>query len=390
MLRGGYGIFYANLNPALAQFVPTNLPEIGQNKLALFFQLPPPGVAFPFPDLSAAPNLFNTWAMKKDWDGTYTQQWNLNIQQAVGKTMVFEVGYVGNRALHVLTAGNGQELNPFDPPGGVVRSRYPAFGSILLQNPCCNANYNGLQASFKRQASAFTFGAHYTWSHAFDESTLTFASVAQDPDDLRAEYATADYDVRHNFVLYYDYQVPKLGRLPRWLGEGWGIRGITAMRSGLPVGVVCGCDSRGIGAATGRPDIVPGVPVQLSNSSAPGIQINREAFTMPAPGTFGNAPRNPLAGPAAFNSDFGLSKIFRLTETQRLEFRAEMFNIFNTPQFVNPAANLGGPQPGTWPVTFDPATNWNSATFGQSFNTINTNAGFGSNRQVQFALKYDF
>ncbi len=372
VVRGGFGLFFANLNPALAQFVPSNLPTIGQNYFALFFQAPL--VGYPPTDISQfSPGVLPLWAMKKKWDGTYTMQWNLGVQQAFGKTMALEVGYVGNRSLHVLTAGNGQELNPVDPPGGIVRSRYPTFSSILMQNPCCNANYHALQVSFKRQASAFTFGAHYTWSHAFDEATLTFAAVAQDPDNLRAEYANADYDVRHNLVFYYYYQVPKPRKVPAWLGEGWQINGITGLRSGLPVNVVCGCDSRGIGAATGRPDIVPGVPLRPPNSSPPGVQINISAFAVPAAGSFGNARRNILAGPAAYNSDFGLSKIFRLTENQRIQFRAEMFNIFNTPQFANPDANLASP-----------------STFGQSFSTINTNSGFGSNRQVQFALKYLF
>jgi hypothetical protein len=365
VLRGGYGIFFANLNPALAQYLPSNLPDIGQNGFALF---PPAG--FPFPDLSGG-SVLPVWAMKKDWDGTYTQQWNLGVQRGIGKTMVLEASYIGNRALHLLTAGNGQELNPINPATGT--RPYPAFASIAMQNPCCNANYHGLQASFRRQAAAFTFGAHYTWSHAHDENTLTFAPMAQNPGDLtRGEYATADYDVRHNFVLFADYQLPKLDKVPALLGEGWSIRGITSMRSGLPVTVICGCDPTGNGSATGRPDLVPGVSLRPSSDSIPGNQINIAAFTTPV-GHFGDARRNLLAGPAVFNTDFGISKTFRLRESQRIEFRAEMFNIFNTPQFANPEANLASP-----------------ATFGQTFSTITTNAGFGSNRQVQFALKYGF
>jgi hypothetical protein len=365
VLRGGYGIFFANLNPALAQYIPSNLPGVGQNGFALF-----PSVGFPFPNLSGG-SVLPVWAMKKDWNGTYTQQWNLGVQRGLGKTMVFELSYIGNRALHVLTAGNGQELNPVDPTTGL--RPYTAFASIQMQNPCCNANYHGLQASFRRQAAAFTFGAHYTWSHAHDENTLTFAAQAQNPADLtRGEYATADYDVRHNFVFYTDYQVPKLGHFPAWLGEGWSIRGITTMRSGLPITVTCGCDPVGNGSATGRPDLVPGVPLRPADYSVPVNQINLAAFTTPV-GHFGDVRRNLLAGPAVYNTDFGVSKIFRLRESQRMEFRAEMFNIFNTPQFANPEANLASP-----------------ATFGQTFGTIATNAGFGTNRQMQFALKYNF
>jgi len=365
VLRGGYGIFFANLNPALAQYVPSNLPGVGQNGFALF-----PPVGFPFPNLSGG-SVFPVWAMKKDWKGTYTEQWNLGVQRGIGQTMVFELSYIGNRARHLLTAGNGQEINPIDPATGL--RRYPAFASIAMQNPCCNANYHGLQASFKRQAAAFTFGAHYTWSRAHDENTLTFASPAQNPDDItHGEYATADYDVRHNFVFYADYQVPELGKVPAWLGKGWSIRGITSMRSGLPITVICGCDPTGNGSATGRPDLVPGVSLRPSDYSVPGNQINFAAFATPV-GHFGDARRNLLTGPAVYNTDFAVTKLFRLTETQRIEFRAEVFNILNTPQFANPEANTASP-----------------ATFGQTFSTITTNSGFGSNRQVQFALKYSF
>jgi hypothetical protein len=173
-------------------------------------------------------------------------------------------------------------------------------------------------------------------------------------------------------VFYTDYQVPKLGKAPAWLGEGWSIRGITTMRSGLPVTVICGCDPTGNGSATGRPDLVPAGSLRPSNYSVPDNQVNLAAFAVPS-GHFGNARRNLLAGPAVYNTDFGVSKAFRLTESQRMEFRAEMFNIFNTPQFENPEANLASP-----------------ATFGQTFGTIATNAGFGTNRQMQFALKYQF
>lgn len=150
------------------------------------------------------------------------------------------------------------------------------------------------------------------------------------------------------------------------------MRGITSMRSGLPITVICGCDPVGNGSATGRPDIVPGVPLRPTNYSVPGNQMNLAAFATPV-GHFGDAARNLLAGPAVYNTDFGISKVFSLTESQRIEFRAEMFNIFNTPQFANPEANTASP-----------------ATFGQTFSTITTNSGFGSNRQVQFALKYSF
>jgi hypothetical protein len=94
---------------------------------------------------------------------------------------------------------------------------------------------------------------------------------------------------------------------------------------------------------------------------------------MPAAGTFGNAGRNLLKGPAVYNWDFSLFKNFRVKEGQTLQFRAEMFNIFNTPQFHIPSADISSP-----------------ATFGQSFYILPAAGGFWSNRQIQFALRYNF
>jgi hypothetical protein len=102
--------------------------------------------------------------------------------------------------------------------------------------------------------------------------------------------------------------------------------------------------------------------------------INPAAFVTPlGTGQFGDSGRNMLRGPALLNWDFSVFKKFKVRESQLLEFRAEIFNVFNTPEFSNPAANVSAP-----------------ATFGQSFSTITTPVGFPSQRQIQLALKYFF
>jgi hypothetical protein len=157
------------------------------------------------------------------------------------------------------------------------------------------------------------------------------------------------------------------------IGEGWQLNGITTMRSGLPFTVVCGCDSAGIGASTARPNVVSGVSERPSNFNLPSNQLNFAAFSVPAPGTYGNLGRNTLRGPSAYNWDFSLFKNFKVTEKQTVQFRSEFFNIFNTPQFSNPNAALNAP-----------------VIFGQTLTTIPAVGGFGSNRQIQFALRYGF
>ena len=101
--------------------------------------------------------------------------------------------------------------------------------------------------------------------------------------------------------------------------------------------------------------------------------FNVAAFAPNALGTFGSSGKNILRGPRLFNTDLSLLKDFKITESQTLQFRAETFNLFNTPQFGTPGANISAP-----------------VNFGRSTSTISTPAGFGTNRQNQFALRYSF
>ena len=153
------------------------------------------------------------------------------------------------------------------------------------------------------------------------------------------------------------------------------MNGITVMRSGLPVNITCGCDSAGIGATTARPNYVSGTSMKPLNFDIPSGQININAFSVPARGNFGNLGRNTFTGPAAYNWDFSLFKTFHISEHKTVQFRAESFNLFNTPAFSNPAASLNAP-----------------ATFGKSTSTLTTvgQGAFGTNRQTQFALRLNF
>ena len=280
-----------------------------------------------------------------------------------------QVGYIGNRGLHLSASRNINRLI-----AGTANRPYPAFGNITVPTNDTVSSYNAMQASFRRRFHhGLTFNVNYTWAHTLDEGGVAFGSGAQDDTNYRAEYGNADYDVRHNLEFDYTYQLPAAPMLPGWLGRGWQVNGITQMRSGLSVNVTCGCDSALIGTASARPNLVPGVPLQPCGVDIPGNQFNIAAFTKPPNGSFGNVGRNILKGPSAYNFDFSLFKDFKVREHQAVQFRAEMFNIFNTPQFGNPGANLSAPN-----------------NFGKSLGTISTPAGFGTNRQVQFALRYSF
>jgi len=378
VLRGGFGMFYADYNSADAQFLPTNVPGFAHNYQAAT-SAALPLVGFPATNISGLTGTFNPTSFNKDWKNAYTESWNLNIQQGFGQSMVLQVGYVGNRGLHFSTTQQG---NPIVDPATGARF-FPDFGPVTYYSAGLITNYNALQVTFKRQFSkGLTFNVNYTYGKYLDDVGNSFGptATAQNPANPMGEYGPSDYDARHVLEFNYTYELPKPHAFPGWLG-GWQVNGITAMQSGQPVTVLCSCDPTGIGEATARANIVPGVPFYTGNPW-PGTPdkpvINPAAFVSPGnyptgTGQFGDSSRNMLRGPAYFNWDFSVFKKFKVRESQSLEFRAEFFNLFNTPQFSQPASDISAP-----------------ATFGQSFSTINTPVGFPTQRQIQLALKYSF
>jgi len=365
VIRAGYGLFHVYLNAAEVQFLPTNVAGFG-NRYEFNIQSDPSIKAFPFPDISRFPAATTKYAFNKDWRRAYTQQWNLNIQRSIlDQNTIVQIGYVGSNGVNLNRAIQG---NLFVP--GTTFRRIPGVGSIDYQIGGSNSSYHSLQTAFKRRMSrGLQFDAYYTWSHAMDNG---FGN-GQIPWDRRAEWASADHDARHNLTFSYLYELPRFQSGPNWLLNGWQINGITSMRSGHPVTPTTNRDPFGIGVVTARANIVPGVEIRPTNYDIATNQFNIAAFAPPPNGQWGNAGRNILVGPAAFNWNMSLFKRFQVTERQRVEFRAEAFNLFNTPQFNPPSSAITSP-----------------ATFGRSLSTISASGGFGSYRQIQLGLKYNF
>ena len=373
VIRGGYGIFYTSINPAVAQFEPTNNGNFSQQRLVTIFDNPLL-TAFPATNISSAPVSGLFVPIPKDYKTPYNQDWNLNIQQGIGQSTVLQVAYIGNKGTHYSVFTDPNRIDP------VTHTRpYPNFASMLEYWGCCNTSYEALQVSLKRRFShRLAFNVNYTYGHSLDQGEFGFGSRPNDDHRLYLEHGSSDFDVKHQLEFDYTYELPAAPLLPKWLGGGWQANGITVMRSGLPVQIISGVDTAGVGSDQGlaygpRPNYVAGQDLRPSNYSLPFNQININALSVPATGTFGNLGRNVYRGPSIFNWDFSLFRNFPIRERQRIEFRAEMFNIFNTPEFDRPQANLSAP-----------------ATFGQSLSTILSAGGFGSSRQIQFGLKYLF
>jgi carboxypeptidase family protein len=366
VVRGAYGIYYVNFNATLVQNTPINSGR--PTTVSLTRQQAPALVGFPFPNVSNFSGTRTLSAVQRDWNTPYVQNWNLNVQYQLVNDWRLQVGYVGNKGAHIITPG--MELNRF-LPGTSIRP-YPGFGSISYLQTNGISNYNALQVVLtKRLARGLQFDVNYTWGHALDDSPPIF-SASSDDHNVRLDYGTTESDVKHLLTFNYVYEIPALRRLPRWLGEGWQINGLTEMRSGLPINVMCGCDPLGVSQFTSRADIVTGVPPQPSPILIPGNQLNLAAFKAPPNGRIGNSARGAFRGPAAFNFDLSVFKKFQI-ERHQFQFRAEAFNIFNTPQFNLPGSSITSP-----------------GNFGVSTGTLATVSNFGTQRQIQFGLRYNF
>jgi len=299
-----------------------------------------------------------------------SMQWNLNIQRQLPKDMVFEVGYYASKSTHLPVRWNA---NYALPGAGNINSRrlyksiiYP--GTSLVVSPLTivdrhdwfgNSQFHSFQTRLeKRFSSGLSFLANYSFSKTIgDTGGFSGSGNApgspqgfQNPLNRRLEKSLDDQDQRHRFVSSYQYDLP-FGRGRRWLGKtnvfseavmgGWSIGGITTMSSGQPFGITVQGDPANTGDAN-RPNVV-GNPELSSSQRSIERWFNTSALTANAPFTYGNAGRNLLTQPGRVNTDIGLFKAFRITERVGLQFRAEAFNLLNTPPLGVPVTSLGDP-----------------------------------------------
>lgn len=299
---------------------------------------------------------------------TYSNQWNLSIQQSLSRNFVFEASYAGNSNLKAV---NTRSVNLVDP---VTRQRSNAsIGEILIIENSGKRLYDGLQLSLRgRRVSGLTTDVFYTWGHSIvyggDDCCTGTNNVIQDFDNLKGSRGDGNTDIRHALNLGVSYEF----HLERWISGaawtriagGWSIQSITQIRSGNAVNIISGRDIRGNGVGgTQRVNYVGG-------SIYPADQnirnwFNKAAFVLPGAGQFGNLGKNTARGPAFAQWDFSIIKNTRILREQSLQFRAEFFDLPNHPNFN------------------DPVNTFVSPNFGQ---ILTARAG----RQIQFGLRYNF
>jgi hypothetical protein len=339
----------------------------------------------------------------------YYETFSLNIQQELTPTLLLQVGYSGNHGVHL---GRGGEANPF-------RRVNPNFGTMPLVVTDANSNYNALQASLqKRFSNGFAFQSSYTYSKALDDASgaLTFEYVSenvssQDLYNRKGSYGRSAFDRRHIFVSNVLYDFPfgpgsghgsHLSGLPGLLAEGWRIGGILSLESGPPFTANLGAFDNSGSTSGGywpadRPNLVAGAkPCTFTGN--PDVWFDAHIFTLPSAGSFGNAGRNIMCGPSLKNFDMTFVKQIRLTERHGVEFRTEVFNLFNHPNFdvpVNTTGPNGSGGNGEQIFIGRQAGSCNPAIDSTGCGILAPNAGrifrtVTSSRQIQLALKLTF
>jgi hypothetical protein len=280
----------------------------------------------------------------------YVQQWNFNIQQELGAGFVGQVAYVGSSS-HDLYYPN-QIDQPTPGPGNIqARRPFPQYSAVYAYAPLVSSNYESLQAQLERRfRNGLSLLAAYTYSHSIDNGSSqvdTGVPAPQNAFDFTSERASSNFDLRHRFVLSSVYELPFGKNKPFWnnsrvgnaIAGGWQLTGIFSAQTGLPFTPVLNVDPTNTGT-TARPNRI-GSGALTSSQRGPQNWFDESAFVSPSSYTFGNSGRNILRGPGLRNVDLGLSRFISLTERTNIEFRAEAFNLFNTPQFGLPNSTLG-------------------------------------------------
>jgi len=407
-----YGLSYTSPGPPLfaTPFITASNGAFSGNPFPLNFpplnttsNHPDPNINFSmFEPIQGAtgPNPANTYP--------YNENYFLSVERQFGVNTLFSVAYVGSQAHHLLLTysvnpGNpaqclmlskradvasgsatcgpfGEDTQYVSASGQVFNGTRGPFGSAFgnddFEGSFGNSTYNSLQVTLRHSGHGLTYLIGYTYSKSIDEASALGDTV--NPFDYKATRALSAWDLRHNFVASYDYQLPIEKLIRRWrvLTQGWSVSGITRVSSGFPVTIKSNNDNslqgsipNGVNNYSLDTADYNGAPLDLNGNPRNGLPyFNPAAFAESALGSPGNVSRRSFYGPGMLNFDLALLKDFKLPEEKLLQLRVETFNTFNHAQFFGPAAVNG---------------NIDSPLFGQVVKAA-------APRLMQLALKFTF
>lgn len=328
-----------------------------------------------------APPANSTWDVwAKYFPEPTIYQWNLTVERELARGLALTTAYVGSSSNYISGSYNYNGAPPGPASTLPARRPLPQYNTISYQSPYGHSSYNGLNVQLeKRYAAGVTLSAAYTWSHSMDNVAELFGGSAgdiQQTTDFNASRASSGFDVRQRFVTSAVYELPfgkgkalmNRGGVLNAMFGGWQVTNILSFQGGLPFSVTVSGAAQTLGAsdlADWRANVVGNWQIPNPNQN---LWFNPKAFAVPVVNgvyTFGNSGRNILRGDGIGNMDAGLMKMFDIRERLHMQFRWEVFNVTNSPQYANPNSTVG-------------------TTLGTITSQIN------SPRQMQFSLRLAF
>jgi hypothetical protein len=389
VIRAGGGLYFQDpfILPTQTAVYVNNLP--GNVTLT---QAGSPGLGYPYTGFTGSTPTPTVYGFSSPRPTPFVAQYNLSVARDIGRGVSAQLAYVGSQGTDL---DRLQDFNIY-AQGAKVRPN-PNFADIYVYCNNAQLSYNSLQATLKGKVKQLSLDLHYTWAHEIDDAgdVANGGNEPQDYNNIAAERSNGSQDQRENFNYNLVYDIPMgvghgfLGNSltpVRVLASGWSLNSLGIFTSGIPVNITGANTYGNSNNILQRPNLVQGAPRYLAKSIDPVTGdvrfLNPAAWTPPTASTtacptcgmFGNSPRNPVHDPHFTNVDFALKKTTQLHDNQRLDFRAEVFNIFNHPNFAAPVAAYAATSP----------------TFGEISATFGNTLGFGTSRQIQFALKYIF
>jgi hypothetical protein len=427
-VRGGYGIFYDypvlyQLRTSLQELPPfvetARLRARGAGAVPANRMRMEPLVVNKLLDLIESPTFstFNLRYMEPNQSNSYIHRWSLTLQRTFGTDWVASAGYTGSRGLHLLhqTLPNlrrweGFPNNPtgrkFFPAGAQLIN--PNFGEMRAQSSNANSYFHGLAVGVqKRMSQGFQFQLAYNFSKSLDQGSGVTSGGDELPQgqrgiyywDMQLKKGPSGFDIRNTLTANFTYELPtqNLTGLAGIVAGGWQVNGILTLTDGYPLSIDDGStvqDTQIGDNESLRVNLIPDgnnnpvlggpdryfdpsqfVPSVCTAVPARGIQANQPVCRLGdpeyQPGYFGTLGKGTLISPGLATMDFSVLKNFRVTESHRIQFRTEIFNLFNRPNFGSPVTSIFT----------------NELLDGDAGRIRSTR---GSARQIQLGLRYSF
>jgi Carboxypeptidase regulatory-like domain len=394
VIRGGYGLFYdtgQETGLTATGFYPhsrsASFPTTAPWTTAATPALPTINIATPYGNVLSYPDYYTI---------PHTHQWNVAIQQGLGRQQVLTVSYLGSA---------GRKLMRQSFFSGTTVGASSVFGAAYVYSPGDTSDYDALQIQFMRRLSrGLQILSNYTFAKALDTNSVEFPAGTSASGGLlngvvpQGDRGLSSYDVRHKFNLSASYEIPGLPvswRSIRALTSRWSFDTIYTAQTGVPLTVTfleSFVSAASSGTSTFRPDIVPGVPIWTPNAlSFGGLGLNPAAFStsfVPTGRQQGNEPRGYFRGQDLSQFNATIRREFRFSEKLKLQLRADAFNLLNHTNYGNPSVALGSfLSTNGVPTTFS-----QTSTFGRVTSLGGTGGlyGTGGPRSMQLALKLMF